>query len=103
MIELVLQQTYHTDGQRMGGYIIVFVFVLHKQLTNDSSPTVVVQQTFYPILFSYCSPIWRFSRLGDLMVMDKAQRHLLFAYNDFHAPYSDLRSRAGRALLCNER
>ncbi len=37
------------------------------------------------------------------MVMDKAQRHLLFAYNDFHAPYSDLRSRAGRALLCNER
>ncbi len=55
-----------------------------------------------PVLshLNYCPLVWHFCRPGDLTEMVKVKR---FVFNDFHASYSDLRSRAGRPLLYIER
>ena len=49
--------------------------------------------------FNYCPLIWHYCGLGDLKKTEKGSPPLRFVFNDVHASYSDLSSRAGRPLL----
>ncbi len=67
---------------------------LSNELTTETK--LLLFRSFILSHFNYCSLIWHFCGLGDLEKMEKVQLRLLhFVCNDFHASYSDLRSRAG--------
>ncbi len=75
-------------------------------MTNEltAEANLLLFRSFILNHFNYCPLIWQIFGLGELKKMEKVQlRGLHFVFNDFHAYYSDLRSRAGRLLLYIER
>ncbi len=86
--------------KKAGKYINV-LSRLSNELTTEAK--LLLFRSFILSHFNYCCLIWHFCGLGDLIKMEKVQlRALRIVFNDFHASYSDLRSRAGRLLLYTE-
>ena len=84
-----------------------YINAIHvSRMTNEltAEAMLLLFRSFILSHFNYCPLIWHFCGLGDLKKIEKVQlRVLSFVFNDFHASYSNLRSRPGRPLLYIER
>ncbi len=71
------------------------------ELTAEAK--LFLSRSFILSHFNYCPLIWHFCGLGGLKNRKGSTQGSTLCFNDFHASYSDLRSRAGWPLLYLER